>query len=245
MRIGKKTSKKVRGKSSDRVPKTQRRYPWGVLPRLAVAIEHCRREDAHQYLDQLLTVFREYGGSPQFFKLRCASILSYCMRAALRGGGPGEALMNDGFRMLNRFEKDLTWVQVERLMHRTLERMLNQVQPALRTNIEAVVRRIQKAMTASTESPRTLKQYADAADVSVAHLSRCFTAIIGRPFREEQRRLRMEAACRLLEETDYKIKVVAQRSGLSDPSQFIADFRKEIGMTPATYRKEHLARVGD
>jgi two-component system response regulator YesN len=80
--------------------------------------------------------------------------------------------------------------------------------------------------------------------VSVGHLSRSFNAIAGRSFREELRTIRMETASRLLAETDLKISVIASRVGLRDPSQFIADFRAEFGVTPGSYRagRRHDAR---
>jgi AraC-like DNA-binding protein len=73
----------------------------------------------------------------------------------------------------------------------------------------------------------------------VGHLSRCFAAISGGTFCEELRHVRIKAACRLLREKGLKVSTVARMVGLKDVSQFIADFRREIGQTPAAYREAH------
>ncbi|NRB45249.1 MAG: helix-turn-helix domain-containing protein, partial [Verrucomicrobiales bacterium] len=55
-------------------------------------------------------------------------------------------------------------------------------------------------------------------DISTAHLSKSFSAIVGCSFREERRRLRIELTSKLLADTDLKISAVARRIGLLDTS---------------------------
>ncbi len=95
-------------------------------------------------------------------------------------------------------------------------------------------------MRNSMDRLRSLKQYAQIGDVSVAHLSRCFAAVSGLTLREKFRRLRTEKACRLLTSTSLKIAAVAKQLGLRDPSQFVEQFRRETGTTPGMYRRRHL-----
>lgn len=52
-------------------------------------------------------------------------------------------------------------------------------------------------------------------------------------------RKRIEAACRLLHETDYKIYQVAQQTGFDDPFYFSRLFRKHTGFAPLQYRRLH------
>jgi AraC-like DNA-binding protein len=49
----------------------------------------------------------------------------------------------------------------------------------------------------------------------------------------------IETACRLFREKGLKVSTVARMVGLKDVSQFIADFRRETGQTPAAYREAH------
>jgi AraC-like DNA-binding protein len=99
-------------------------------------------------------------------------------------------------------------------------------------------------MATALDSPRTLEQYAAEFGISSGHLARAFKRITGRSFREDLRRCRLEAACRMLSGTSWKIAVITRRIGLQDPSQFIDQFRREIGLTPGEFRKQRHRRKG-
>jgi len=49
--------------------------------------------------------------------------------------------------------------------------------------------------------------------------------------------IRVENACKLLEQKDIKVSGVADQVGFSSPQRFNAAFRKHIGMTPMEYRR--------
>lgn len=54
--------------------------------------------------------------------------------------------------------------------------------------------------------------------------------------------VRVDHACKLLEQRDIKVSGVAQQVGFSSPQRFNAAFRKHVGMTPMAYRKQVLER---
>lgn len=54
--------------------------------------------------------------------------------------------------------------------------------------------------------------------------------------------VRVEHACKLLEQKDIKVSGVADQVGFSSPQRFNAAFRKHIGMTPMEYRRQVLSR---
>ncbi len=56
--------------------------------------------------------------------------------------------------------------------------------------------------------------------------------------------VRVDHACKLLEQRDIKVSGIAEQVGFSSPQRFNAAFRKHVGMTPMAYRKQVLARKG-
>jgi AraC-like DNA-binding protein len=54
--------------------------------------------------------------------------------------------------------------------------------------------------------------------------------------------VRVEHACKLLEQRDIKVSGVAAQVGFSSPQRFNAAFRKHIGKTPMEYRRQMLAK---
>ncbi|MEM7791726.1 MAG: helix-turn-helix domain-containing protein, partial [Verrucomicrobiota bacterium] len=52
--------------------------------------------------------------------------------------------------------------------------------------------------------------------------------------------VRVRKACRLLESTQATVAAVAQQCGFYDHSHFSHAFRRQTGLSPSRYRKEHL-----
>jgi AraC-like DNA-binding protein len=216
------------------------RYPWQLLPKLASEIEHGQRTEALRDLDALLEIIAESSGAElNLRKLRCAQLVSGCLRGAHAGGAPSETLLDQNLRVLKTLTTLATWKSVTGCIHRYVDRLLRQVRTEQRTHMERVVARVRTEMRTTAGMSRSLAQHAEVTGVSVGHLSRSFAAIVGRTYREELRRTRVETGCRLLRETDLKISLIAHRVGVRDPSQFVSAFRRETGVTPGVYRLRH------
>ena len=68
-------------------------------------------------------------------------------------------------------------------------------------------------------------------------LHRVFRRELGMTPAEAVERVRVEAARRLLEQTDLPIGEVARRCGLGVVETFYRAFRNQVGVTPAAYRR--------
>ena len=73
--------------------------------------------------------------------------------------------------------------------------------------------------------------------MSVRTLTRWCRAHLNESPAEVVRRLRVEAAQRLLEDTPLPLKDIAARTGLGDPSTLWRVFAQQLGVTPAAYRE--------
>ena len=87
----------------------------------------------------------------------------------------------------------------------------------------------------------TVEMLAAENGMSVANFQRMFMKIIGvRPGRYIVQQ-RLNAVCRLLEDTDLGIMDIATNSGFCDQSHLTKLFKRERGMTPGEYRRRHRA----
>jgi len=86
-----------------------------------------------------------------------------------------------------------------------------------------------------------LKEVAAAAHVSPSHLAHLLRTHVGASYVKYMTLLRMEEGKRLLAETDVKVAVIAGRVGYDDPAYFYRVFRREVGVTPAQYRRRARA----
>ena len=213
------------------------RYPWRLLPRIASEIEHLQRREAHRDLERLFwIVWKQGANDPSLGKLQCAQIASACIRGAMRGGAPSDISMGEHLQFLRRLSGAKTRRAIHALMRRYLDTLLNRVQPAQSTNMDRAVAQVRKNLQDTFGVSQSLSHYARMLRVSEGHLSRRFASICGQTYRLERRHIRMQAACQMLGHSQLKISAIARQLGIADPSQFIADFRKEFGVTPGRYR---------
>jgi two-component system response regulator YesN len=216
------------------------RYPWPLPMQLATHIETYNIVAAHQHLDRLLDIISEHPSARlDVRKLRCSQLAHISLRGALRGGADSEISLREHIEILEALAMGRTWNTVKLLMHDYVSQLLERVCPERHTDMERLVAWMREDMGASLAKPKTLSYYAQSGDVSLAHLSRCFLAINGCTFREEMKRLRMEKARSLLEESSLKVRAIATRVGMRDTGRFISEFRRASGVTPGAYRQSH------
>lgn len=70
-----------------------------------------------------------------------------------------------------------------------------------------------------------------------AYLGRIFKENTGETFGAYVEKIRMQKACELLKETELKVYEIAERVGYKNVDYFHIKFRKNVGMSPAEYRK--------
>jgi len=82
----------------------------------------------------------------------------------------------------------------------------------------------------------TLAQMSQIADLSPFHFSRIFKESVGVSPNRYVNQCRVEKAKRLLEQQQISISQVSAACGYSNPSYFIRQFRKIMGVTPKVYQ---------
>jgi AraC-like DNA-binding protein len=85
----------------------------------------------------------------------------------------------------------------------------------------------------------TLSEVAAQFYLSPYYLSRLFRRVTGQSIVDYINNRRIEAAQRLLEETDLSINDVAEQTGFSTAAHFRRVFRDLLGVGPHQYRKDH------
>jgi transcriptional regulator GlxA family with amidase domain len=83
-----------------------------------------------------------------------------------------------------------------------------------------------------------------ATDLSRRPLEKAFRQEMKRTLNEEIVRVRMEKVKDLLTTTSMKVVEVAAATGFARPSHLFRTFRKQLGLSPKTYRKRKAAKTG-
>ena len=82
----------------------------------------------------------------------------------------------------------------------------------------------------------TLESIATTLYVSKSHLSRLFQKVVGEPFLDYVRKVRIKKACNLLHYTTMTNEEIVGKCGLKDIPTFYRQFKSVTGMTPHQYR---------
>ncbi len=77
--------------------------------------------------------------------------------------------------------------------------------------------------------------------ISVSRLQHLFKHETGTTLIRYLQGVRIERACKLLEETHLSVKQIVSEVGAGDTSHFIRDFRKAQGLSPKRYRIDFLS----
>lgn len=86
-----------------------------------------------------------------------------------------------------------------------------------------------------------LEELASLTGLSQSHFSHAFKASTGLPPHQWQTRARLERAKQLLLKDDTPLTHVAAETGFADQAHFTRVFRKNIGATPANWKKTQMA----
>lgn len=84
--------------------------------------------------------------------------------------------------------------------------------------------------------PFNFDALAASVNLSPSRLRHLFKSEIGLTPAQYLKRLRLEGARKLLEESFLRLKEVMPRVGVSDESHFVRDFKKAHGLPPIKYR---------
>jgi len=101
--------------------------------------------------------------------------------------------------------------------------------------VEQVIRWIRK----EANNCKSMAEMATETGLSHRQLDRRFKKATGLSPQQYLIRVRIEQACQKLRETEADLSEIAIDLGFCDQSAFSAQFRKRMGMTPGSYRKQY------
>ncbi|VTR41958.1 AraC family transcriptional regulator [Actinobacillus pleuropneumoniae] len=164
----------------------------------------------------------------------CFDLLNALLRSASEVG-MNEAFSSisdyTSFETLEEFEDKLLSLTTE--ICEKVERNHEQAAPKL---IDDIVHYVNQQFADYTLS---LEHVALKFSVSTSYLSRSFKEKTGISFSQYIWKRRTEEVIRLLVTTSAPLKEIIEQVGYLDAPNFIRKFKKETGLTPGQYRKQH------
>ena len=107
-----------------------------------------------------------------------------------------------------------------------------------------LIREIHSFLMAHLDKRFTIEELSKKYLINSASLKTLFKAVYGLPIATYMKKCRMEAAMKLLRETDRQIADIASAVGYESQGKFTRAFKEESGMTPREYRKIQTSAEG-
>jgi len=120
-------------------------------------------------------------------------------------------------------------------------RMLLQLAPKAQTGFEPLIENLKRYIEDNLEYTLDLSLLARMFHYNEKYLGRLFKRKTGESFSSYVNARRVERACRLLDEGQDSVIVIAARVGFNSVSYFNRCFRAKTGMTPVQYRARKLS----
>lgn len=152
------------------------------------------------------------------------------------------SLFNDIFRNLDRGFGIETIEYVNQILGYLLTSFthLHQFQELRKADENDLVALSINFMLENLDKKLKLNEIAKAVTLSVSHYSKLFQTRTGHSPIDYFIQLKVQKACRLLDNSSWMIADVARESGFDDQFYFSRVFRKVMGLSPAEYRKRKV-----
>ncbi len=212
-------------------------YPLEKERELLKLVAAGDRRGAATILDELLgIIFYTTGVNLEMIKSRVLELTVLLSRAALEGGADVEQIFGLNFHYLNQIRALRSVEELTRWTSRIITRFTDLVfvlRPMHHTNsILRATRHIREHFSGKISQSDVAEQVG----LSTAYFSKLFKVEMQTTFTEYLTGVRVEAAKRLLLETEDRLGDVAFQCGFEDQSYFTKVFTRVVGITPSRYR---------
>jgi two-component system response regulator YesN len=214
-----------------------RPYPVALERALIRQIRLGEFETCRDFLSQLVDYLLEVSyDPPEMVHTRFVELIALVSRAVIETGASSARVLQISHEQVMALNGLRSGSELKEWTLKTLEALQEEV--SLKAPRDQVVERALRFMDENFHRPELqLKEVAAAAHVSPSHLAHLLRTHVGASYVKYMTLLRMEEGKRLLAETDLKVAVIAGRAGYDDPAYFYRVFRREVGVTPAQYRR--------
>ena len=108
------------------------------------------------------------------------------------------------------------------------------------------VKQAQESIRKNLGDPNlSIDRISEVVGYSSNYFSKIFKSLTGVYLKDYIKNVRISYAISLLAETDMTVNEISNRTGFVNQNYFFAAFKKETGMTPAVYRKQHGKKKED
>ncbi len=187
-----------------------------------------------QMVDHLTYQFRQ---KPEVFRSRLIELNALMARSIIEAGATSLDVLELSHQQVATLYRLNTLTDMRAWALHSFTELAAAIPPGQPAGADAVQRAIDYIHRHQSRPDLALSQVAEAVSLSPSHLAYLLKERVGLSYRNYLIALRMEEAKKLLRTTDMTIASVAEAVGYENVTNFYRLFQREVGTTPAAYRK--------
>ncbi|MDR1107258.1 MAG: helix-turn-helix domain-containing protein [Treponema sp.] len=214
-------------------------YPIEKERELLAAVHRGENEKTKELLSEILAVILFTNpGDFKYLQCRATELAALIFRTDVNPGKADKPLPETDSACIRRIQESKSLEELTDVLYLSAERMTEQVFSFREIRHAAALRRAERYILENYTRKISLKEIAEASDLSAPYFSTIFREEMGENFSSYLNRLRVEKASRMLLETDLSLSEIASFCGFEDQSWFSKIFKSYMGQSPGKYREQ-------
>ncbi|MDR2376670.1 MAG: helix-turn-helix domain-containing protein [Treponema sp.] len=217
-------------------------YPMDKERQLLTTLRRGDPESGKAILNEILAALLfSNPGEYKYIQFRAIEIVVLLSRTGTGGFASGfdQNQMEVNNENIKRIEDAKSIEELTDVLNVMVEQMAEQIFSFQGVRHAAALRKVERYLQENYHRKITLKEVADMSGLSPPYFSTIFKEEMGENFSSYLNQLRVEAASRLLRETNQSLSEIAGACGFEDQSWFSKIFKSYTGLSPGKYRGQN------
>ncbi|AKJ65659.1 helix-turn-helix domain-containing protein [Kiritimatiella glycovorans] len=211
-------------------------YPFDQEQMLLSLIRVGDKAGARKLLNKMLAAMFLYSPKVYVVQARAIEMLGYLVRTAIEDSPMLRPLLENHRHWIEEILEADDFERLCEVLRNALDEFMNRIYLQGYNRSNAKVREIMNYLAEHYTEPISLDDVAQAVNLSRFRAAHLVKEVTGKTILQHVKRMRVQKARELLDQSERNYADIAYELGFSDQSYFIKQFRELTGTTPARYR---------
>jgi AraC-like DNA-binding protein len=203
------------------------------------------QKGARRELNKTLGALFSHTADVRLIKAHVIEMMGYLVRSALEESPHMSSLIEKNHAWMTEIIDAPDFEELSNVVADALDDFMRNIYLQGHSRTNETVSRALNYLSDNFHETITLEKLSKEIGLSTFRVAHLVKEVTGKTVLQHVHQLRVQEAQRLLEQSDMNCTDIAYETGFGDQSYFIKQFRKQMGITPARYRRlYHSGRPG-
>ena len=195
------------------------------------------QKGARRELNKTLGALFSHTANIRLIKAHVVEMMGYLVRSALEDSPHMSSIIEKNHAWMTKIIDAADFEALSNVVADALDDFMRNIYLQGHSRTNETVAKILNYLGDNFHENITLKTLSKESGLSIFRIAHLVKEVTGKTVLQHVHQLRVQEAQRLLEQSDMNCTDIAYETGFGDQSYFIKQFRKQMGITPARYRR--------